>query len=113
MKIVKTSSEFDMAQMWKMTLSNGTKKMKELRGKKINVCEYAIYDSDDSEESENMILSIDTGDGVYATNSATFIRTFNEILDLRSQYQMELKNFDINVKTGIGKSGNEYIYADI
>ena len=62
---------------------------------------------DDKNGAEVEILSIDTNEGVFATNSATFKETFYDIVEMLGT------PVEIVVGHGTSKNGRDYIYCDI
>lgn len=106
MTITKMSKELTKKEAYKMTMDADIKKMKDYVGSSIEVyafCVYTDFNSKDNKEVE--ILSVmDTDGSVYATNSVTFKRDFQNIADL-----MEGEAFSIGVISGTAKSGREFI----
>lgn len=106
MKIIEKSRELTKIEEYLMTLSNDVISMKDVdEGEIISVNAYMIYSDTNSHGEEVEILSImDDDKKVYATQSATFKRSF---LDMYSM--MDGEKFSIVKKTGTTKAGRPYV----
>lgn len=110
MKIVRTSRE-DMGsrEMYYYTSNPRTQKMSDRKGETISFDNFVLYDSSNNDEKEKLVLSVKSGEEYIATNSATFIREFMNLVDL---FQNDPNDkFDrFIVESGIsGKNAREYI----
>lgn len=105
MNIVKTNKELDKKDIYKMTLSPSIKRMRDCVGSVIPVINYCIYTDKKSDGDEMTILSIMDEDGVcFATNSPTFHRDFERIVDIMGD-----ESFEIEVISGTSKNGRDFI----
>lgn len=109
MEIIKKSAEFSKKDQYKMTLSPAIKKMKDIIGTVFDVKAYCVYNDENSTGEEVEVLSIMTADGeVFATNSPTFKRDFDKIVEL-----MDGEDITIEVISGTSKAGRDFITCTI
>ena len=82
MEIIKKTDNITAAEMFSMTKGNEVRKMTDAKGETLDILSYIIYKDDKGDGSEPVtILAIKTVEGaMYATNSGTFIRNFQDIL---------------------------------
>ena len=105
MNIVKTNKELDKKDIYKMTLSPAIKRMRDCVGSVIPVVNYCMYTDKKNDGTEMNILSIMDNDGVcYATNSPTFNRDFERIIDIMGD-----DTFEIEIISGTSKAGRDFI----
>lgn len=103
MEIIRASKRTDKKLLYRLTCGVDTHKVVDLKSQQVTVKDWVIYDKDDKR-----ILSFLLSDGsVHATISSTFISSFEIILDNVE----EADSFDILVKSGVSKSGREFIEA--
>ena len=108
MEITRKSREFAPAEIYKATKSNSIKRMSDITDNDIiTVKDYIVYE-DVKEDGSVTILSIITDTGIYATNSATFTRTFLDIVDIMGELPV-----DIRVGHDTSKNGRKFIFADL
>lgn len=112
MKIINSSSELNLQDVYKLTKSPSIIRMQDIKGNSISVCKWAIYEDEKTDKdgavTTTEILSIMDDDGeVYATNSPTFIRSFMECFNLCEMYNCTIDS--VQVATGRSKNGREYI----
>lgn len=112
MNILKTSvPEMDKATVYRLTKSPAVMRMSDIPAdEEITVSAWCEYEEPDYKEPDtiNHILSImDENTGcAYATNSATFQRSFAEITDIFGN-----SGFTISVMHGTSKNGRDFITA--
>lgn len=113
MKILETKGDLTKKEQYLMTSAPNIRKLSELKNQIVEVSLYCHYLADDGENEEGKpILAIMTPEGeVYATNSRTFIETFQKIIEI-----FGTEGFSkVLVSTGISRAGREFItavYAD-
>lgn len=108
MEITRKSRDFAPAEIYKATKSNSIKRMSDIADNEIiTVKDYIVYE-DVKDDGSVTILSIITDTGIYATNSATFTRTFLDIVDI-------MVELPINITVGhdTSKNGRKFIFADL
>lgn len=109
MKINRTSREFKPAEVYKITKSNSIGKMTECKESVITVTGFISYTDEKEDGTTTDILSIETANcGILATNSATFIRTFFDIIEIMGDLPI-----DITIGHEVSKNGRNFIYADL
>lgn len=105
MTIIEKSRELSKKDFYMMTLSPAIKKMKDSVGTVLDVDATVLYSDVNSDGKEVEVLSIMTKDGdVYATNSPTFKRDFQQIAEL-----MAGEDYSIEVISGTSKADREFI----
>lgn len=105
MNIERKNKDLTKKELYQMTLSPAIKRMRECVGNIIPVANWCFYTDTKNDGNKMNILSIMDNDGVcYATNSSTFQRDFDFIIDI-----MENEAFEIEVISGTSKSGREFI----
>lgn len=108
MEITRTSStELSKMDIYQMTKSPEIGKMKTAEGQTLDIAAWVEYKDTDKDGNEHEVLSIKTADGdTFATNSATFIRAFNECLDI---FGGDFKR--VKVASGVSHNGRTYLTA--
>ncbi len=107
MRIINSSKEYTGKELYRVTKSQSIKKVSTIETV-VTVNGYVIFTDTDKDGNEIDILSIDTNDGVFATNSKTFIESFLDIVGIMIGFPIE-----IVVGHGVSKNGRNYIYCDI
>lgn len=109
MEITRKSREFTPAEIYKATKSNNIKRMSDIEDNEIITAkDYIVYEDVKEDGSSITILSIITDTGIYATNSATFTRTFLDIVDIMGELPV-----NITVGHDTSKNGRKFIFADL
>lgn len=112
MNIIKTSApDLDKAALYGLTKSPAVMRMRDVKeGEEITVSAWAIYEEPDKKDPEkvNRILSVlDATTGcAYATNSPTFQRSFEDIVEIFGN-----NGFAIAVMHGTSNNGRNFIEA--
>ena len=114
MEILRASKDLTTEEKYFLTMSPEIEKMSEIKGQTISIDSWVIYTDNKSIDEDSgkieTILSIKTTLGeVFATNSATFIKEFERIIDLFTADNMPV-NF-VKVAGGTSKNGREFITA--
>lgn len=108
MEIRETSKELTSQDKYFLMKSQGIKKMSEQKGARLDLDMWAIYTDTDKDGKEQELFSCHTPEGeTFATNSATFIRSFRDILDCFTPEEIHA----INVSSGTSKAGRTFITA--
>jgi hypothetical protein len=115
MEIIKKSSdELTMKQMYDLTKSPEIQRVSDNDGALVQVDAWVLYNDTDSIGNASEILSIlDNEVGVVATNSATFIRDFMEIVEMCADCGVEPRH--VKISSGTSKAGRKFytcIYVD-
>lgn len=114
MEIIKMSKNVEGADLYFLTTSPEIKKMTSVKGETLSLDKWALFEDADRKTGEmRRILSIKSGDKMYATNSVTFIDSFETMLACFDSMGMEVHH--IKVTTGTSNGGREFIncvYAD-
>lgn len=110
--IIKTNKnangDYTGKDIYKMTKSNSIKKMSAVDGT-LACVGFIYYEDEKADGSTVPILSIENEGGeVYATNSATFIRSFLDIFEMMQELPI-----DIVVGHAESKKGRPFIYCDL
>lgn len=92
-------------KQYKLTMSPEIEKMSGIKDdRELKVESWCQYKDTNSKGEDTLILSIDTGTAIYATNSTTFMEDFFRINDI-----MEGEEFSIRVHRGVSKNDREFI----
>lgn len=104
MKVLRNSKEFSPEELYDMVLAPNGEKMSNHVGETLECDTYCIYEDTDS---ETQIMSMKSGETVYATNSPTFIRDFERICGLMES--LNTVPHHIKVEQGTSKNGRKFI----
>ena len=105
MEIIKLSDNLTKKDVYLLSRSPKIQKMSDNVGAQISVDKYMLYSDVSGDGSKEVtILSISNGEAVYATNSATAIREFEEILNI-----MDGEHFAVEIISGTSKNNRAYI----
>ena len=107
MNIIKVfPEEISNKQLYNLTMSPKTQKMKDAMGTIIEVTAYCIYEDTDKNGEVRTVLAILTPEGeTFATNSATFQADFDRMIDMFGPAGVTA----VEVISGYSKAGREYI----
>lgn len=96
-------------EQYALTMSPKIQRMSDIGGTVINVKAFASYTDEDKDGNEREILALMDQDGdVYATNSASFIREWNNITDLCDQCGIDYNTVSVEVVPGTSKAGRTF-----
>lgn len=112
MEILNVSREMSTEDKYFLTMSPEIEKMSSIKGMVLEIDCWILYKDQKTDEDgkveEETILSIrNTLGEVYATNSPTFIKEFERIIELFNDDGQEVKY--IKVSSGTSKNGRDYI----
>ena len=109
MQIINQSGELKTVDLYHLTMSPATQKMKDIKGQRLEVSCWCIYeDVQKSTGALQEILAVKTPENeVFATNSPTFIEDFTNMWNLFKS-NGETVNA-ITVISGKSKSDREFI----
>lgn len=107
-EIIKKSDNLTSVMMYGATISPAIKRMQDYKGVTLDVDGY-VYFRDVKENDENAvdILSIVSGADAYATNSATFISSFFQMMDFFATCGQEVHA--VTIEEGVSKAGRSFI----
>lgn len=81
MNIIKSSEIIEGKEMYFMTVSANAQKVSDHQGEKVDVTAWAVYEQENSKGEPVTLVAFKAADGtVYRTNSATFRRSFENIM---------------------------------
>lgn len=113
MKILSKTEGMTLKDVVALTKGNDIRKMKDAVGETLDFDQTVIYEDEDSKGNPMKVLAVKTVSGVkYATNSAVFIRNYEEIQSIFAESEEEAPT-TFKVGTGVSKSGREFITCDI
>ena len=109
MKIINSSENLTPKEIYSLTMSPKTQKMKDALGSRIEIGAWASYEDVNKKTGElQEVLAIMTPEGeIFATNSPTFKEDFFQMLDLFNQ--MGETVHAISVISGTSKAGRDFI----
>lgn len=110
MNIIKSTSGLSKMDQYKMIKDAGIQSISSLEDKTVLTFEaYILYSDIDKEGEEIQLLSIKTAEGVYATNSKTFIEDFTDALDILDESDITT----VTVLKGQSKANRTYYRCSI
>lgn len=110
MNIIKTTSGLSNMDQYKMIKDASIKSISSLEDNTVLTYEaYILYNDIDKDGEEIQLLSIKTAEGVYATNSKTFIEDFTDALEILDESDITT----ITVLKGTSKSNRTYYRCSI
>ena len=106
MELIKTTFT-DKKDIYRTTKNNAIAKLSDVSDNSpLDVMGYTLFKDENKDGKEVRILSIMLANGdVYATNSATAIENFNDIMDIFEDLPLTIYK-----GTGTSKNGRAYIY---
>ena len=109
MKVIKTkNADISVKEKYLMSMNPEIRKMRDAEGMIIPVVKWMLYSDTDKEGNEQTLLSILSKDNVvYATNSPTFIESFDTLCDMFDDAGEEITA--IKVIGGQSKAGRHFI----
>ena len=109
MKIINSSENLTPKEIYSLTMSPKTQKMKDAIGSRIEIGAWAAYEDVNKKTGElQEVLAIMTPEGeIFATNSPTFKEDFFQMQDLFSNMGETVHS--ISVISGTSKAGREFI----
>lgn len=115
MKIIEASKNLTPKEIYNLTRSPATQKMKSVIGQRIEISAWALYEDVNKKTGDiQEVLSIITTEGeIFATNSPTFKEDFSDMFQIFRDMGEEVHA--ITVTSGISKAGREFItctYSD-
>lgn len=106
MNILKESKELTKAELYFLTKAQSIQKMSVLKGQRVDLSMWAIYEDTNMDGEDQTIFSCMTPEKeVYATNSQSFIRAFYDILDCFDPE--DIHSIDIIARTS--KNNREFL----
>lgn len=112
--IRKSSEELTVKQIYDLTKSPEIQRVSDNEGALVQVDAWVLYTDTDKDGNTQEILSIlDNEVGVVATNSATFIGDFIEIVEMCKDGDVEVQH--IKISSGTSKAGRKFytcVYLD-
>lgn len=109
MKVIRTKNEnISVKEKYLMSMNPEIRRMRDAEGTIIPVVNWMLYIDKDKEGNEQTLLSILSEDNVaYATNSKTFIESFDNLLDIFTDNGEEISA--VKVIGGQSKAGRHFI----
>lgn len=112
MEILKKSEDLTVMDIYKMSKSNEIQKVSDNEGNVLPVKAYMTYADIDSKGEEKTICSIMTQDGeVFATNSDSFRRDFEDMLSLTASMGQSIES--IKIVSGKSKAGRTFYTCEL
>lgn len=106
MELLKTNRELTKQEIYFLTKAQDTQKMTEAADQTVELQCWAIYKDHNADGEEVELFAMRTVEGEsYATNSATFIAAFRDILDVFDPEEVT----KLKIMTGTSKNNRQYI----
>lgn len=109
MKIIRSKSEkITVKEKYLMSMNPEIRRMRDAEGMNVPVVNWMLYSDTDKDGNEQTLLSILSEENVvYATNSKTFIESFETLCDMFAESGEEITT--IKVIGGQSKAGRHFI----
>lgn len=107
MEILHQSENLTLKELYDLTRSPEAEGMKDHIGETLKLDAYMVREETNDEGEVITIASVKSGDKIYSTNSATFVREFSSILVMAKSVNAKVNH--IKVTSGQSKKGREYI----
>ena len=112
MSIIMMTEGLNAREKYAMMYNQGIEKMSDHVGERLTIDKFIEYE-DETEDGVRTILSIKATNGkIYATNSATFIRDFNRIVELFTEDESE-ELPEILIYGGTSKNDRPFIACSV
>ena len=107
MKILAASKELANAELYFLTKAPDIKKMSTLKNQRVDMQMWAMYEDQDKDGNPQTVFSLMTApEGeVYATNSPSFVRCINDILECFAADSVHA----LKIIPGESKAGREFL----
>ena len=104
--IMSYPADMDKKTIYQLTMSPETRKMRDAKGTRLEVCAWCQYRDTDQDGNDRDVLAILTPEGeTYASNSPTFADDFFNMVELFGDGGVDA----IRVISGTSKAGREFI----
>lgn len=114
MKILRTSGDLTPKDIYLLTMSPKTAKMKDHKDERLELDAWLIYEDVNKTGELQTILAIKTPEGeTFATNSPTFLDDFEKMIDMFTSMGATVPA--VTIISGTSKAGREFItcaYSD-
>lgn len=108
MKILRSTENLTMADLYNLTRNPETERMSDHVGEILNVDKFMIREEERADTGDVVtIVSIMDGNVVYATNSAVFVREFSGIVAMADEAHATIHK--IRVANGESKKGRTFV----
>lgn len=112
MEIIRKTPNITAADLFALTKGSQVRMLKDAKGETLDIDQYVLYADEQSDGSTVTVLSLKTKEGaMYATNSGTFIRNFQDILVMYESCGEEPPTC-FKVGSAKSKAGREYLTCD-
>ena len=106
MELIITNKELTKQEIYFLTKAQDVMKMKDAVDSTVELAAWAIYTDTNADGQEVELFSMRTVDGeTYATNSATFIRAFRDILDIFAPEEVT----KLKIMSGTSKNNRQFV----
>lgn len=112
MEIINSSKELTKAERYYLTKAQNIKKMSLVKNQRIDLAMWCLYEDTNMDGEVQTIFSCQTPEGeTYATNSPSFVRCFNDILECFDAGDIKA----LRIEPSTSKAGREFltcVYAE-
>ena len=106
MEIITKNKELTKQEIYFLTKAQDVMKMKDAVDSVVELSAWVIYTDVNADGEEVELFSMRTVDGeTYATNSATFIRAFRDILDIFAPEEVT----KLKIMSGTSKNNRQFV----
>lgn len=108
MNIIKSTENLSLKDKYDLTRNPETEKMSNHKDEILSVDQYMIRQEEKADTGELVtIVSIKSGDKIYATNSATFVREFTSLVEMAEEANDTIHH--VKVVSGESRNHRQYI----
>ena len=111
MNILASSRELNSKELYFTTKAPDIRKMSDAAGSVLDIDYWVEYQDTNKDGETQTIISIATPDGVYASNSASFIRAFSDIMECFTVDEIKRIKVDSG-KSNAGRTFLTCVYSD-
>ena len=108
MKIIKSTNNLSMKDKYDLTRNPETERMSSHKEEVLTVDQYMIREEESPNSGTSVtIVSIKSGDAIYATNSTVFVREFSALVEMAEEANETIHH--IKVVGGRSKNNRDFI----
>lgn len=108
MNIIKSTQNLTMKEKYDLTRNPETERMSNHKDEVLTIDQYMIRTEPNTQTGEEItIVSIKSGDTIYATNSTTFVREFQSLVEMAEEANDTIHH--IKVIGGKSRNNRDYI----
>ena len=108
MKIIKSTENLTMKDKYDLTRNPETERMSNHKDEILSIDQFMIREEENQKDGEVVtIVSIKSGENIYATNSAVFVREFSALVGMAEEANETIHH--IKIVGGKSKNNRDFI----